>query len=324
MRGGVSVIIPNWNGAALLEALLASLGAQEGIGEVIVVDNGSSDKSVEIGRKAGAQVIQLRANAGFAAAVNRGIREATGEWLAILNNDVELGPGWLKTLVNAATAAGAWCACGKLLQRSRPDLIDGTYDLVCAGGTAWRCGAGRPDQPVWNRERPIHLAPFTALVVRRKLFDHIGLLDEGFESYLEDVEFGIRCAIHGLNGIYVPSAVGYHRGSATLGRWHPETARRISRNQVLLVARHFPDGWMRRCGWKVLVAQGLWGLVALRHGAGWAWVVGKVQGLRGFHSFRGPGTEALFAILEQSEREIRELQRHTGQDLYWKVYFALT
>ena len=88
MRPGVSVIIPNWNGAALLEALLASLQAQEGIGEVIVVDNGSSDNSVAIGRQAGARVIELRSNAGFAAAVNRGIREATGEWLAILNNDV--------------------------------------------------------------------------------------------------------------------------------------------------------------------------------------------------------------------------------------------
>jgi GT2 family glycosyltransferase len=162
----VSVIIPNWNGAALLETLLASLEAQEGIGEVIVVDNGSSDNSVAIGRKAGAQVIELGSNAGFAAAANRGIRESTGEWLAILNNDVELGPGWLQTLVNAASAAGAWFACGKLLARDRPDLIDGTYDLICAGGTAWRCGAGRPDQPLWNRERPIQLTPFTALVVR--------------------------------------------------------------------------------------------------------------------------------------------------------------
>lgn len=324
MTSGVSVIIPNWNGAALLQSLLGSLGDQEGIGEVVVVDNGSSDESVGVALAAGARVIELRTNAGFAAAVNRGIGAAKGEWLAILNNDVELSAGWTTTLVHAAMGAGAWFATGKLLDRSHPDLIDGTYDAICAGGTAWRCGAGRPDQPLWNREKPIRIAPFTALLVRKELFDHTGLLEESFESYLEDVEFGIRCATNGFNGIYVPSAVAYHRGSATLGRWHRDTVRRISRNQVLLVARHYPAGWVRRCGWRVLVAQGLWGLVALSHGAAWSWLTGKIQGMQRYGRCRRPGNEGLFAILDQSEREIQELQRQTGQDLYWRLYFALT
>jgi GT2 family glycosyltransferase len=167
------------------------------------------------------------------------------------------------------------------------------------------------------------MAPFTAILVRKELFHRAGLLDETFESYLEDVEFGLRCAIRGFSGIYVPGARAYHRGSATLGRWHRETVRRISRNQVLVVAKHYPAGWMGKCGWKVLAAQLLWGLVALRHGAVWPWVRGKIEGLRMYRANRRPGADALFAILEQSESEIRELQRQTGQDLYWKLYFAL-
>lgn len=324
MSLGVSVIIPNWNGAALLKSLLVSLRTQEGIDEVIVVDNGSSDNSVEVARDAEARVIELQSNTGFAPAVNRGIRESKGAWLAILNNDVELTANWVKTLMSTASVRGAWFATGKLLDRNRPERIEGTYDAVCVGGTAWRCGTGQPDQALWNVEKPIRLAPFTALLARKELFDHTGLLDEAFESYLEDVEFGLRCAINGLPGIYVPSAVGFHRGSSTLGRWHRETVRRISRNQVLLVARHYPAGWVRRCGWRVIVAQGLWGLVALCHGAAWSWAVGKVQGLRGFRASRRRGPAALFAILDQSESEIRELQRQTGRDLYWRLYFALT
>jgi GT2 family glycosyltransferase len=318
------VIIPNWNGAALLKPLLASLRSQEGVGEVIIVDNGSTDNSLEVAREAGARVIELRSNAGFAAAVNRGIEASTGVWLVILNNDVELGSHWVKSLITAANSAGAWFATGKLLDSRRPELIEGTYDAICAGATAWRCGAGRPDQAFWNREQTIRMAPFTAILVRNELFDRVGLLGEAFESYLEDIDFGLRCAIKGFSGIYVPSAVGYHRGSATLGRWHPSTIRRISRNQVLLVARHYPAGWIFRCGWRVLVAQGLWGLVAMRHGAVWPWILGKLEGLRIFRAHRGAGDRALFAILEKSENEIRELQRQTGQDLYWKLYFALT
>ena len=68
-------------------------------------------------------------------------------------------------------------------------------------------------------------------------------------------------------------------GSATLGRWHPETVRRIARNQLLLAARHYSAAV---CAWPILAAQFLWGAVAIRHGRGLAWVRGKWQGLRGF------------------------------------------
>ena len=83
-------------------------------------------------------------------------------------------------------------------------------------------GAGMGDwiRPLWNQPRTIQLAPFTAAVFRAGVFERVGFLDERFESYLEDVDFGLRCAEAGLGGLYVPEAVAYHQGSATLGRWH--------------------------------------------------------------------------------------------------------
>ena len=324
MLSGVSVIIPNWNGAELLETLFVSLRRQDLVEEVIVVDNGSSDNSVEVATAANARVIRLTSNLGFAAAVNQGILSARHDWLLILNNDVELAAGWVQTVWNKAIEYSAWFATGKLMDRRKPENLDGTYDAVCRGGTAWRCGAGRKDGPAWNTEKRIGFAPFTALLASRQLFDRVGLLDESFESYLEDVEFGIRCSKNGLSGVYVPEAIAYHLGSATVGRWHRDTVRRIARNQVLLIARHYPPDWLRRCGWHVFVAQGLWGLIALRHGAFWPWIQGKVEGLRIFRSNRRPGSEVLFSILDRSEKDIRTLQKQTGSDLYWRLYFALT
>ncbi len=134
------------------------------------------------------------------------------------------------------------------------------------------------------------------------MFERVGFLDERFESYLEDVDFGLRCAEAGFGGLYVPEAVAYHQGSATLGRWHPDTVRRISRNQVLLVAKHYPPNWILRYGWPVFIAQALWGFIALRHGALLSYVAGKADGLRQFREARGKACARFPAIVEQSEK----------------------
>jgi hypothetical protein len=159
------------------------------------------------------------------------------------------------------------------------------------------------------------------------LFSRVGLLEESFESYLEDVDFGLRCAAQQLTGLYVPTAVAWHRGSATLGRWHPETVRRISRNQILLLARHYPSRLLLRCGWPIAVAQCLWGALAFRHGAGLAWIRGKWEGLRRFPAARNscyPFDSALLQHLQANETTIRNVQEATGFDRYWKLYFRLT
>jgi GT2 family glycosyltransferase len=324
----VSVIIPNWNGAGLLHATLTCLGRQTvRPGEIIVVDNGSSDQSIAVAAAAGVRVIALPENQGFCRAVNAGIRDAGGDWIVILNNDVEVAQDWLATLLDCAIARDAWFATGKLIAADRATHLDGAWDAICRGACAWRCGTARPDGPAWNSERSIRFAPFTAALFRTELFSRVGLLDEVFESYLEDVDFGIRCATKGYSGVYVPEATARHKGSATLGRWHKETVRRISRNQLLLVARHFPRHWIVRYGWPVLVGQALWGLLALRHGAGLAFVKGKVEGMRRFRQVRNDAqssASALSTILRESENEIHDLQRQTGYDLYWRLYFALT
>jgi GT2 family glycosyltransferase len=326
---GISAVVPVWNGRELLASLLESLARQtHPAAEVLVVDNGSTDGAPDLARAGGARVLPMGRNAGFAAAVNRGIGESSGEWIAMLNSDVELAPDYFERLLAAATGQGAWFATGRILSAANPGAIDGTFDAVCRGATAWRIGSGRADGPAFAAARAIHSAPWTAALFRRDLFGRAGLLAERFESYLEDVDFGLRCAALGLEGVYVPGALAWHRGSAALGRWHPETVRRMARNQVLLLARHYPPAMLARWLWPILVAQLAWGCVAARHGAAAAWLRGKWEGLRDFSAARREtapiAAAALQDIMRANERAIRETQAATGFDFYWRLYFVLT
>jgi len=319
----VAAVIPHWNRRDLLATLLANLREQtRAFDEVIVVDNGSTDDSVKVAEQAGAREVRLGQNLGFATAVNRGVKASRSDWVAVLNNDVTLDADWLEKLLAAAESQEIWFATGKTLMADDRSRIDGTFDEISRGACPYRCGSGKPDGPMWNEPRRIRMAPMTAVLIRRRLFEEIGFLDERFESYLEDVDFGMRCALAGRGGMYIPHAVACHKGSATQGRWHKYTVRQISRNQVLLAAKHFRD----QPRWPIVAGQLLWGVVALRHGCALAYLRGKIAGLRLARTFVGEGPAqpvGLGNIIRESEREILAIQEQTGFDLYWRAYFWL-
>jgi hypothetical protein len=320
----ISVVVPVWNGRHLLAKLLDTLDAQTlRAREVIAVDNGSEDGAPELARERGARVVPMGRNAGFAAAVNRGIGEARCDWIAVLNTDVELAPDYFERCCGAAASPEVWFVTGKILDARRNGQLDGAFDLTGRGATTWRAGSGRTDGPPFSEARQISSAPWTAALFRAAVFGKVGFLDPLFGSYLEDVDFGLRCALHGVSGLYVPEAVAWHHGSASLGRWHPETVRLIARNQLLLAARHFPT----RLWWPVLVAQALWGAVAIRHRQGGAWLQGVREGVRIFTKSRNKcetSVPGLLRHLAQNERVIYSIQSATSFDTYWRLYFLLT
>jgi GT2 family glycosyltransferase len=316
----VAAVIPHWNRRDLLEPLFASLRAQtRPFDEIILVDNGSTDDSAVFAERY-ASVVRLEQNLGFAIAVNRGIASTHADWIAILNNDVMLAPGWLEQILTADTPF----ATGKILNAADHSLIDATFDEISRGACAWRCGSGQPDSPIWNVPRPMQFAPMTAAIFRRSLFADIGPLDENFGSYLEDVDFGIRCALAGHHGSYIPSAVAFHRGSETWGAWNNDTVKQISRNQILLAVKHFNG---EPC-WPIVVGQMLWGLVALRHLRGVSYLRGKISGWKAartlYRDNRNATKHRIATIATVSEREIFLLQQQTGFDWYWRAYFWLS
>jgi GT2 family glycosyltransferase len=318
VENSVAAVIPVHNRADLLSQLLDSIAGQTTpFTEVIVVDNASTDGAAALARDRGCTVVSSAENAGFARAVNLGWRTAADcHWIAILNSDVTLDPRWLERLLAAAPGYGF--ATGTIFNATDRQVIDGTYDLLSRSGCAWRAGFGERGG-VAGQNSPIAVAPGTACLFRRDILERLEGFDEGFESYLEDVDLGLRCIREGYQGVYTPDAVAWHHGSATLGRWNPRVVRLTSRNQMLLIRRHYDRELFRACIWPIVAGQTLWGLVALRHGAGFAWLAGKFDALRGFR-LEGRPSPRLRAFLAASEREIRDRAR----DFYWRWYFRLT
>jgi GT2 family glycosyltransferase len=316
----VAAIIPHYNRRDLLDPLFASLHSQTlPFDEIILVDNGSSDGSPAHAERLKAKVLRLTQNLGFAAAVNRGIESTTADWVAILNNDVTLAPDWLELLLQTDAAF----ATGKILNAADPSLIDGTFDEISRGACSWRCGHGKPDSPIWNQPRPIRIAPMTAAIFRKSLFAALGPLDENFVSYLEDVDFGIRCALAGHQGAYIPAAVAHHRGSQTWGAWNKDTVKRIAHNQILMTVKHF--GGQPR--WPLVAGQMLWGFVALRHFRGGSFLRGKISGWKAARAlYREKITiseDQISSLANSGEQQIFALQQQTGFDRYWRAYFWL-
>jgi GT2 family glycosyltransferase len=308
----IAAVIPVHNRAKLLDRLLDTIRSQSvPFCEVIVVDNGSTEDVA----RADCRTISMGRNTGFAQAVNAGWRATDAEWVAILNSDVELDPGWVERLIRAAGDAAF--ATGLILNANDRTAIDGTYDLMSRGACAWRAGHGERARA--GAVRQIAIAPGTACLFRREVLERMKGYDETFGSYLEDVDLGLRCLREGISGVYVPDAVAWHQGSATLGRWNREVVRLISRNQLRLVMRHYDPALFRACFWPILTGQLLWGLVAVRHGVAGAWAAGKWEGLREFRLTAAPSGR-LREFLNSSEKEIRA----RSGDAYWRWYFRLT
>lgn len=212
----------NYNGRELLEIVLPSLASQTYPGfEVVVVDNGSVDDSVAYLREhwPAVRVVSTGpANVGVAAALNVAVRAARGEFVALLNNDIELESDWLEQLVAALDRhSEASALAGKTLNYWRRDELDGAGDVFSRAATAHRRGLGEPDKGQYDQEEEVFSPTAGAALYRVAAFDDVGPFDESFFAYLEDADWGLRAQLAGYRAWYVPSAVAYHMGGRTTG-----------------------------------------------------------------------------------------------------------
>ncbi len=240
-----SLIILNWNGRHLLEECIASVLAQTFQEfETIVVDNGSTDGSVDFleGKWGGKMtVIALPSNAGFAGGNNAGIRFASGRFVVLLNNDTAVDPGWLAALRDAIKRhpeAGMFTP--KILNYYRRDEVDNTGHLVYPDGLARGHNRLEKDDGRFDEEREAFYPSGCAGVYRKEMLDGIGLLDESFFAYGEDVDLGLRARWAGWTCYYVPDAVVYHKYSATSGTYSPGKAFLVERNRLWILFKNFP------------------------------------------------------------------------------------
>jgi len=307
-RSRACLAVLSFEGRDLLARTLPSIVSQRGSDfDVVVVDNGSTDDTAGYLARdwPGVRVVALEANVGVTAALNVCVRAGEGaEYVAILNNDVELEPDWLATLIATLEShPEAAAASGKLLRFHEREVIDRTGDLVFWSGAAFGRGAGETDQGQFDTAEEVFAVGGAAALFRTSAFERVGSFDERFFAYLEDVDWGFRCRLAGMTARYEPRARGYHMGGATLGLINPFSLYHLRRNVVWLVAKNHPAPSLLRHGWSVLafLAAGLALSVRPRQLP----VVLRAY----FHAVRG-----LRPVLAQ-RREIQHARRAAPRDL---------
>lgn len=242
----ITVVIPNYNGLRFLEECLQALYTQASGTpeyEVVLVDNGSSDGSVEFVREnyPEVRIEALTENTGFSYAVNVGIEKSAAEYVILLNNDTKVKAEFIKCLYEAIeTRPQAFSVSAKMLMWDKPEFIDDAGDRYCVFGWAFARGKGKPSE-LYHTPCEVFSACAGAAIYRRSVFDKIGLFDVEHFAYMEDIDVGYRARIFGYRNYYEPRAEVIHYGSASSGsRYNEFKASLASANNVYVVWKNMP------------------------------------------------------------------------------------
>jgi GT2 family glycosyltransferase len=301
----ISVVVVNWNGKALLVDCLVSLRAQTFPSfEVIVVDNGSTDGSAEWVRQYFPEfrLVELDENRGFAGGNNAGIKQACGEWIALINNDAKANPDWLECLYRAVGGKeGVGLAASRVVLTS--GVLDSAGDGMTIAGVPYKRGHGGLPDGIFLKPAEVFGASGCGVLLRRSMLDKIGLLDEDFFCIYEDGDLNFRARLAGFQCVYVPDAVVIHRLHGTLGRLSKTYVFYGQRNMEYLYFKNMPG----RLFWRYLPAH----LMSNILGFGYFILRGRpVQFVRGKAAF----IRDIGRVL-QKRREVQKLRKVDDQTI---------
>ncbi len=279
----VSLIVLNWNGKSLLTECLSTISHQTySPFEIILVDNGSTDGSVDfLGQHfPNIQLVHLTENHGFAGGNAKGLEVAKGEYIALLNNDTGVDAYWLENIIQPMLADPTIGICSSKL------ILKGLGKLESAGDglTTWGVGFKRgfeQDPALYNMPEQVFGASAAACLYRRKMLDAIGFLDLDFFFNDEDTDLNFRAQLSGWKCHYVPTAVVYHQVNATIGRMSDLHVYYHARNLEFLWVKNMPTRLMLRFAHhKLLQELGSFFYLCIRLGKWKAFFLGKRDALR--------------------------------------------
>jgi GT2 family glycosyltransferase len=278
------VVIPNWNGSDDLPECLDSLQAQTLQSHIIVVDNGSTDNSVQLleNRYPEVEVIKLKKNYGFAGGVNPGIKKAIKDgvsYVALLNNDATVDKNWLKNLMKfLVNNPRTGIATSKIYDGSKK-LLDSTGEYYTIWGLPYSRGRGERDNKEFSDNIAIFGASGGASLYRVKMLQEIGIFDEDFFAYYEDVDISFRAQLAGWKVSYTPDAVAYHQIGATSSRLKNFLVYQTLKNLPQLMWKNVPWRLMPRVFPRFVFAYFMiWGS-ALARGQVWISVKGVTMSI---------------------------------------------
>jgi GT2 family glycosyltransferase len=293
----IRIIVLNWNGQRWLERCLTALRQQESCAfEVVVVDNASTDGSVEFVRTHFPEftVLALEQNRGFSGGNNAGARGATTPYLAFLNNDTEVAPGWIASLVRAAERdPGIGVVASQIVFMDHPTIVDSAGDGYLRCGAAFKHRHGQP-RDAGGGDVEVFGACGAGFLIRRDLFERLGGFDEDYFMVHEDVDLSYRARLLGSRCVLAREAIVHHAGSASLGRVSAQAVFYGQRNLEWTWIKNSPPGLLLR-SFASHVAYDLAGMIGYaRVGHLGTWLRAKAAAVAG---------------LPQVLRKRREIQR---------------
>lgn len=235
----ISVVIVAFNSrdelAATLPAVLEELSAAD---ELVVVDNASADGSAELVRELapGAKLVELPANAGFAAGANRGVEAASGELVVLLNPDAAPQPGFREAIARPLADGRGWAAWMALVTAEQGAVVNTRGGVLHFTGIAWAGGAGEP-VPAQPRPAEVPFLSGACLAIPRESWLRLGGFDEDYFLYHEDVELSLRLRLEGGRIGIEPAAVVDHDYEFSA---NPAKYRHLERNRWATVLRTYP------------------------------------------------------------------------------------
>jgi GT2 family glycosyltransferase len=245
----VSVIILNWNGKKFLQECLDSLGAQTYRDfEAILVDNGSTDGSVDFVRESfpWVRLVVLPENTGFAGGNNRGLEAAGGEFVVALNNDTRVVPEFLAELVAPVLAdPRIGMVAAKMRNYYHPERIDAAGLKIGTNGLGYNIGVGETDAGQYD-DAALFGPCGGAALYRRAMIGEIGFFDPDFFAYYEDFDLAWRGRLAGWRCAAAPRAVAYHVHSATSGEWSSFKVCQTHRNKWYVIIKNWPSALLIR------------------------------------------------------------------------------
>src|SRR5687768_15204560 len=251
----VSVLIVSWNSAANLSRCLDALRVQVFKDfELIIVDNGSTDNSIDSIQQLDLpiRIQQLQKNDGFTTANNIGARLSRGRWLVLLNADAFPEPDWLEQLVKAAQDNPQFTSfSSRQIQANTPEFLDGAGDAYHVSGLAWRQYLGYPSRDYGHEPLELFSPCAAAAMYLREAFLEVRGFDEDFFSYFEDIDLGFRLQLRGYRCLYVPKATVHHIGSATFGERSDFAFYHAHRNLIWTFVKNMPSAMF----WRYLPAH---------------------------------------------------------------------
>ena len=294
----VSAVVVNYRRRELLDACLESLrqavAAVNARSEIVVVDNGSDDGSVELVREChpSAHVLALSRNVGFAGAVNRALARSSGEWVLLLNNDATIEPDAVVRLLQAGqTAADVGSVAAQMRFAAPPHAINSAGIEVDRLGVAYDRLLGRLSGESEREPVEVFGASAGAALYRRRMLEQIGGFDDSFFVFLEDVDVAWRARMAGWRCLYAPGAVVYHHHSATAGHTSAFKHFHVGLNRVRLLAKNADARHLARYGAAIFAYELAYVAFACVADRTPAPLRGRLRGLREWTTYRRAGRD---------------------------------